>query len=127
MLDTAVRELAQGANLAALSFHLPSGRIATHIMWVDADDEHLIFNTELHRAKFQAIERDPNVTITIMHREDPHRYTEVRGRVVATERGPVAREHIDALSQQYRGRPYHHEVESERVIVRVAADYHRST
>ncbi len=122
-LDPAVIELAQGANFAALSVILRSGRPMTHIMWVDADDDHVLVNTEVHRAKFRAVQRDPRVTITIWRRDDPYTYAEVRGRVVDVVRGPEARAHIDHLSQKYRGKDYDESaITSERVILRVAPE-----
>ena len=48
-------------------------------MWVDADDDHVLINTEVHRAKFKAVERDPRVTVMIWERENPYSYVEVRG------------------------------------------------
>lgn len=125
MLDPAIKSLAQGPNLGTVSFLLPSGQIATHVTWVDADDDHIILNTEVHRAKFKAMQRDPRVTVTVSNHADPHRYAEVRGRVVSTERGPAARAHIDELSMQYHGIPYRHPIESERVIMRIAPDRQR--
>lgn len=122
-LDPAARDLAQAPNFATLSVLLSSGRPMTHVMWVDADDDHVLINTEVHRAKFAAIQRDPRVTVTIWQRDDPYRYAEVRGRVVATVRGPEARAHIDRLSQKYRGRDYDDaSIRTERVILRVAPE-----
>ena len=122
-LDPAVRELAHRANFATLSVILRSGQPMTHVMWVDADDEHVLLNTEVHRAKYEAIERDPRVTVTIWERDDPYTYAEVRGRVVEKVRGPEARLHIDRLSNKYRGRDYDSErITSERVILRIAPD-----
>jgi PPOX class probable F420-dependent enzyme len=122
-VDPRVRELAQQANFAALTVLLRSGAAMTHVMWVDADDEHVLINTEVHRAKFKATERDPRVTVMIWERDDPYSYVEVRGRVVETVRGPEARAHIDALSQKYRGRDYDPSIiKSERVILRIAPD-----
>ena len=96
---------------------------ATHVMWVDADADHLLINTEVHRAKFAAVERDPRVTVMVWVLDDPYAYAEVRGRVVETVRGPEARAHIDALSQKYRGRDYDPSIiTSERVILRIAPD-----
>lgn len=119
-LDPTVRALALGANFAVLSVILSSGRPMTHVMWVDADDEHVLVNTELHRAKLRAVRRDPRVTVTIWDRDDPYTYAEVRGRVVETVRGPAARAHIDRLSQKYRGRDYDESnITSERVILRI--------
>ena len=76
----------------------------------------------MHRAKFKAIEADPNVTITVWKADNPYSYAEVRGRVVDTVRGPEARAHIDALSQRYTGADYAGQIESERVIVKIAPD-----
>jgi PPOX class probable F420-dependent enzyme len=122
-VDPKVRDLAQGANFAAFTVHLRSGDAMTHVMWVDADDDHVLINTEVHRTKFKAVERDPRVTVTVWEREDPYTYAEVRGRVVETVRGPDARAHIDALAQKYRGRDYDPSIiRSERVILRIAPD-----
>ena len=122
-LEPRVRELAQAANFSALTVNLPSGRSMTHVMWVDADDDHVLINTEVHRAKFAAVERDPRVTVMVWVLDDPYTYAEVRGRVAETVRGPEARAHIDALSRKYRGRDYDPAaITSERVILRIAPD-----
>ena len=91
----------------------------THVMWVHADDEHVLVNTEVHRQKYKNVQRDPRVTITIMDRENPYGFVEVRGRVVDEVRGPAARSDIDDLSQKYMGAPYGTEIESERVILKI--------
>ena len=119
-LHSKVVELARGKNFAALSTLLPGGHPQTQVMWVDADDEYLLINTEVHRQKFKNVERDPRVTITIWEREDPYRFVEVRGEVVGKVRGPTARDHIDKLSHKYHGRPYGTKVRSERIILRIA-------
>lgn len=122
-LDPRARELAQAPNFATLSVILRSGRPMTHVMWVDADEDHVLINTEAHRAKFRAVERDPRVTVTIWQRDDPYTYAEVRGRVVATIRGQEARAHIDSLSRKYRGKDYDDSaITSERVILRIAPE-----
>ncbi len=120
-LDPRARELAQAPNFATLSVILRSGRPMTHVMWVDADENHVLINTEVHRAKFRAVERDPRVTVTIWQRDDPYTYAEVRGQVLETVRGPEARAHIDSLSRKYRGKDYDDAmITSERVILRIA-------
>jgi PPOX class probable F420-dependent enzyme len=122
MLDPAVKKLAQGKNFAMITVHLPSGAAATQVMWVDADDEHVLMNTEVHRAKFKAIQADPRVTVTIWQADDPYHYAEVRGRVASTETGTAAREQIDRLSQKYTGHDYAAPIQSERVILRIAPE-----
>ena len=75
-------------------------------MWVDADDDQLLINTEVHRAKYKAIQQHPEVTVTIWDAENPYRYAEVRGTVIGEVRGDEARAHIDTLSQRYLGHDY---------------------
>src|SRR6188472_2071953 len=101
MLEPAIRDLVLDKNFAVLAFRLPSGAIASHVMWIDATDEHLLINTEVHRAKYRAISADPAVTVAIWDQANPYRYAEVRGRVVSEVRGAEARAHIDTLSQRY--------------------------
>jgi len=121
-LDEDVRELATGLNFSALTTLLPDGTPQTHVMWVDADDDHVLINTEVHRAKFKNLQRDARATVTIWDRDDPYRFAEVRGRAVEFVTGPEALAHIEACSQRYFGRPYPGPIQSERVIVRIAPD-----
>lgn len=121
-IDADLRALATAKNFATLSTIADDGRPRTHVMWVDADDEHVLINTEVHRAKFHDIERDPRVTVTVIDQANPYRYVEVRGRVVDTVRGPDAVAHIDAMSRRYTGDDYQPPVQSERVIVKIAPE-----
>lgn len=121
-IDADLKNLATGKNFAALSTLGADGHPRTHVMWIDADDEHVMFNTEVHRAKFKDVERDARVTVTVIDQANPYRYVEARGRVVATLTGDEARAHIDALSQRYTGKPYQGAIQSERVIVKIAPE-----
>jgi PPOX class probable F420-dependent enzyme len=121
MLDQTIRTLAAtGQNFAAVTTLLPDGTPMTQPLWADADDEHLLLNTEVHRQKFRNISRDPRITIAIWDPGQPYKYVEVRGEVMETITGPEARSHIDQLSQRYMGRDYPGQIESERVILKVA-------
>ena len=55
MLDDAIRQLATAKNFGALAVHLSNGGILNHVMWVDATDEHILVNTETHRAKYLSL------------------------------------------------------------------------
>ncbi|MCP3854724.1 MAG: PPOX class F420-dependent oxidoreductase [Actinomycetia bacterium] len=122
MIDATVRSLCEGKNFAALTTLMPGGQPQTHVMWVGCDDEHVLINTEVHRQKFKNVEADPRVTVAIINAENPYSFAEVRGRVVETVRGPEARAHIDALSQRYRNEDYQPQIQSERVILKIAPD-----
>jgi PPOX class probable F420-dependent enzyme len=122
MLDEKVTALCQGANFAALTTLFASGQPQTHVVWVDCDDDHVMFNTEVHRAKFENVAADSRVTITIWELGNPMSYVEVRGRAVDFERGQDARDHIDSLARKYTGADYSNEIGSERVIVKIRPD-----
>jgi len=127
MIENVVRNLATGPNFGTVTTLLGDGTPQTHVTWVDCDDQHVLINTEPHRSKYRNTERDPRVTVTVVDRENPYHYVEVRGRVVDEIRGDEAREHIDALSMKYGGRPYDQSaITTERVILRVAPERQRA-
>ena len=125
MLDPTIRDLARGKNFATLSFHLADGAIATHVMWIDADDDHLLINTEIHRLKYAAMVANPHVTVAIWSSENPYAYAEVRGLVVGESGGQQARDHIDYCSRKYTGGDYANPIQSERVVVKIAPERQR--
>jgi PPOX class probable F420-dependent enzyme len=102
MIDDSVKVLAADANFAAFTTLLPDGHPQTHVMWVDCDDEYVLINTETHRRKFKNVQRDPRVTVTVMDRQNPYHYAEVRGRVVETVTGPEAGPHRRAFQEVHR-------------------------
>lgn len=120
MLDEPARTMAQGKNFAAFTTMLPSGQPMTQLMWVDADEEHVLINTEVDRQKFANITKNPRVTVTVIDANSPYHYAEIRGKVVDTVTGDVARSHIDQLSNRYTGGPYDPSaIGSERVILKI--------
>jgi PPOX class probable F420-dependent enzyme len=119
VLKDSVKQLATGKNFAALTTFFKDGTAQTHPMWVDADEEHVIVNTETGRQKFRNVKRDPRVTIMIWDKEGPYQYAEVRGEVVEIITGPEARAHIDKLSQKMVGQPYGFPIQTERAILKI--------
>jgi PPOX class probable F420-dependent enzyme len=126
MLDDVARTLASAPNFAAFTTLLPSGQPMTHVMWVHTDGDHLLINTEVHRQKYKNVQHDPRVTVTVIDKDNPYHYAEVRGRVVEEVKGDVARASIDELSQKYTGGPYANPITSERVLLKIAPERTRS-
>lgn len=118
-LDPLVKRYATGKNFAALTTLMPDGQPMTHIMWVDADDEHVIFNTDPMRKKFRNVLSDPRVVLTIWNHEDPTQYVEVRGVVVETITGEAATAHLQSCARRYRGSNFKFDPTGERVIVKI--------
>ena len=127
MIDEKVKKLAQQDNFGTITTLLADGTPSTHVMWVDADDEHMLINTEIGRMKYRNVQRDPRVAVVVFNKDNPYEYAEVRGRVVETVGGDVARKHIDALSEKYTGKPYDPAaIQTERVILKIAPERQRA-
>ena len=122
-IDADLKALATGKNFAAMTTLMPNGQPQTQLMWVHADDDHVLINTEVGRQKFKNVTKDPRVTVTVFAADNPYQYVEARGRVESHEAGDVARADIDDLSQKYMGAPYGNPIGPEgRVILRIAVD-----
>lgn len=122
MLNDNVKTLAQGPNYALVATVMPDGLIQNQVLWVDADDEHVLINTETGRQRFRNVSRDDRMTVTILKDGSWWEWAEVRGRVVETVTGPEAREHIDKLAMKYTGKPYANPIGTERVILKLAPE-----
>ena len=123
MLDERFRALCKGENYGVLTTLFPDGSPQSQVMWIDCDDDHVIFNTETHRAKLKNLAADPRRRHHDLPAGDPTTYFEVRGTVVDTIVGPEAKAHLDSLSKRYfKLDEYPYPIQSERVIVHIAPD-----
>ncbi|MBH0007874.1 PPOX class F420-dependent oxidoreductase [Salinibacterium sp. SWN1162] len=120
MLSEKTRELAQGGHFASFTTLKADGQPCAQVMWVDCDDEYIFINTEVHRAKYKNVQRDPRVAVLIINKDNPYEYAEVRGTVVEEIHGAEARAHIDTLAWRYFNRAYIPEqIQSQRVILKI--------
>jgi len=120
LVDAEVRALALAPNFASFATLLPGGNPVASLMWVDADDDRLLVNTERHRLKFRNVCRNPNVHLLVIDRDDPGHYASVQGRVDEHVFGEEAREHIERLAHKYLGTTFDPaRIVSERVILRI--------
>ncbi|HEM46223.1 MAG TPA: PPOX class F420-dependent oxidoreductase [Alphaproteobacteria bacterium] len=126
-IPEAYRDLFQKKSFGHLATVMEDGCPQSTPVWVDYDGKHVVVNTTLDRQKYENLERDPRVSISIQDPDDPYRYLEVRGRVAeTTEDG--AEQHIDALARRYLGKdryPWRKEGE-ERVLVKIAPEHFTS-
>jgi PPOX class probable F420-dependent enzyme len=79
----------------------PDGSLHTTVVWVDADDEGIFFNTAVDRAKERHLRADPRVSVGVTDPEDPYRMASVSGTATLSLEG--AEETIDALAKKYLG------------------------
>ena len=116
-LDNKTIQMASGPNYATLTTLFKNGVPQTHVMWVDTDGENILINTEIHRFKYKNILKDPRVTVTIWKHDNPFKFVEVRGEVIAEITGQEARDTIDKLSEKYWEKPYPFPIQSERIVL----------
>ncbi|MCU1498089.1 MAG: pyridoxamine 5-phosphate oxidase-related FMN-binding [Acidimicrobiales bacterium] len=122
-IDDDLKTMATAKNFAALTTLMPDGQPQTQLMWVHADDDHVLVNTEVGRQKYRNVQADPRVTVTVFDSASPYQYVEARGRVVGEIGGDDARANLDELSQKYTGGPYDAgTIGTDRVILQIAVD-----
>jgi len=98
-------DLLTSDRLGHVSALRPDGTIAQHLMWIDWDGEHVLTSSPLGSRKGEHWRRDPQVTLSVVDREDPWRYLVIRGRV--TEMRPdEGLAFIDKMSLRYTGSAY---------------------
>ncbi len=94
----------------------PSGRIATNVMWVDYDGEHVITSSPVGGRKGRAWRLNPQAAVSVVDRENPWRWVEVSGRVtdIHPDEGLAF---INKMSERYTGRPYSRPGEREVFVI----------
>jgi PPOX class probable F420-dependent enzyme len=95
----------------------------TTVVWVDVDEEGVLFNTATGRAKPRHIERDPRVSLTVIDPQDGYKWISIDGRAEVTTEGANAS--IDKLAKKYLGQDSYpwHKPEEQRLIVRIRPDH----
>ena len=95
----------------------------TTVVWVDVDDEGVMFNTATGRAKPRHLERDQRVSLTVVDPNDGYRWISVSGRAEMTTEGGDAG--IDKRAKKYLGEDKYpwHKPEEQRLIVRIRPEH----
>ena len=101
-----VADLLGERNFAHLATIEPDGAPISRPIWVDVEEDRVIFVTQLGSRKSDDIERDPRVALSIAHREDPYRQADLRGRVVERIDGDAALVLADRIARKYTGEPF---------------------
>jgi PPOX class probable F420-dependent enzyme len=79
----------------------PDGSPHNTIVWVDAEDGTVTFNTAVGRAKERHLRRDPRAAVTVVDPENTHLWVSVSGPAELTTQG--ADQQIDKLAKKYLG------------------------
>jgi PPOX class probable F420-dependent enzyme len=103
---------------AALGTVNPDGAPQLSTMWVTRDGDDVLMCTLRGRQKERNLNKDNRVSVLLTNPDEGESYVEIRGTATLSETG--ARDLIEQLSQEYRGKPFPQEPpERVRVIVRI--------
>jgi PPOX class probable F420-dependent enzyme len=101
MLNDAVRKLLDDPNLAVLATINPDGSPQTSVVWVGRDGDDVLISTAAGRRKDTNLRRDPRASLSVIDKDDPLHYAEIRGTATVTE--DVDRRLAVALAEDYEG------------------------
>jgi PPOX class probable F420-dependent enzyme len=92
------------------------------IVWVDAEDGVVTFNTAVGRAKERHLRNDPRAAITIVDPEDTYKWVSISGPAELTTEGADAQ--IDHLAKKYLGQDEYpwRSPEEQRIKVRITPE-----
>lgn len=110
-------DLLDRVTFAHLATVRPDGAPQSNVMWFEWDGEVLRFTHTSQRQKYRNIGNEPRVAVSIEDPDDPYRFLEVRGEVVAIEPDPDAAFYRH-LQQRY-SREYPISDAAVRVVVSV--------
>jgi PPOX class probable F420-dependent enzyme len=71
------------------------------IVWVDAENGTISFNTAVGRAKERHLRNDPRISLTVVDPENTYQWVSISGRAELTTDG--ADQQIDKLAKKYLG------------------------
>jgi len=112
-----VADLLGERNYAHLATIEPDGSVSSRPVWVDVEEDRVIFQTQIGSRKARNIERDPRVALSVHHRDDPYREADLRGRVVERIDGDAALVLADRIARKYTGAEF--PVRGEATVVYV--------
>jgi hypothetical protein len=97
------------------------GRPEVNPVWILWDGEHVLVSVRAATKKYRNLRRDPRVAISFLDPEQPNRYLEIRGEVIAFERYDDL-SFVNLLSRKYTGEDYSLAVPEERYKLTIRVD-----
>jgi PPOX class probable F420-dependent enzyme len=113
-------ELLQGRNFAHVSVNRPDGPPHVTVVWIDAQEGHVLINTAAGRVKDRLVRSDPRVTVSVHQEGNAYRWLRVEGEVAEFVTEEEADRHIDFLNRKYHdGQAWEFVPGQQRVIYRI--------
>jgi PPOX class probable F420-dependent enzyme len=102
-IPPAVRQQLEARNFWQFVTINADGSPTATPVWAGVEDGIVLVNTAVGRRKERNARRDPRVALSMVDRENPYAWIEIRGRVVEFIEGDPADRSIDAFAQKYLG------------------------
>jgi PPOX class probable F420-dependent enzyme len=102
-IPPAVRDQLEARNFWQFVTINKDGSPTATPVWAGVEGGDVLVNTAVGRRKERNARRDPRVALSMVDRENPYAWTEIRGRVVEFIEGERADRSIDALARKYLG------------------------
>jgi PPOX class probable F420-dependent enzyme len=121
------RFIAENPFVATVTTLRPDGSPHNTIVWIDAEDGSVTFNTAVGRAKERYLRRDPRAGVTVVHPENGYQWVAVSGPAELTTEG--ADEQIDKLAKKYLGKDTYpwRSADEQRISVKIRPEKVDST
>jgi PPOX class probable F420-dependent enzyme len=122
-LTDSQREFLEQPIAGALTTLRADGSPHTTVVWVDVDDDGVMFNTAAGRAKPEHLKRDPRASLIVIDPQDAYRWVAISGRAEMTTEGADAQ--IDKLAKKYLGQDEYpwRKPDEQRLSVRIQAEH----
>ena len=116
-------DLLESTTLGHLATVDGDGRPEVNPVWFLWDGEHVLISVRASTRKYRNLRRDPRLAMSLLDGNNPQRYVELRGEVVAFERYDDLT-FVNQLSRKYTGGDYqygHAGEERYKLTIRVDA------
>jgi PPOX class probable F420-dependent enzyme len=122
LTDAQRRFIAENPYVGTVTTLRQDGSPHNTIVWVDAENGNLTFNTAVGRAKERHLRSDPRVAVTVVHPENTYQWVSISGRAELTTEG--ADEQIDNLAKKYLGEDKYpwRNPEEQRISVKITPE-----
>ena len=119
-LDADTCRLLDAPNFASLATLMPDGSPKNEPIWVGREGDHILIATDSRGIKGKNLALDGRVALSVTDYQNPYEQVLIRGRVIET-RDDNDLVVLDALSEQYLGKPFPRRKWSSRVVYVVSA------
>jgi PPOX class probable F420-dependent enzyme len=124
MIPDSHLDLVTGKSFAHVATIGPDGQPHSSPVWIAGDAQTIKFSQTTDRQKYDNLQREPRLALSMIDIDNPYRYLEVRGRVSDIidddDNG-----FIDSMAQKYLGEKTYpnHQPGDHRVVVTVDVEH----